>query len=310
MSRPDAYSFERYLAAKRTVDDRALHRPTLDRLSAGLAERAAESDGPISVLEVGAGIGTMLRRLLSWNRLPDDVAYTAVDLDPGLIDAARERLADWARERGYRTAPADGGFRLRRDGATVAVEFVAADAFDFAARVDGDREWDALVACAFLDLVDLRPALSALFPLVSPGGRCYFPITFDGETRFEPVPDPAFERKLTDAYHATMDAPDRPGCSETGRKLPSAVGDCGGEVLASGRSDWVVEPPYPADEAYFLHHIVDTVEGAVADAIDAGDAAGIDRGDLRAWADDRHAAVERGELRYETRQIDLLGRVP
>ncbi|WP_164974858.1 class I SAM-dependent methyltransferase [Halegenticoccus tardaugens] len=310
MSRPDAYSFERYLAAKRTVDDRALHRPTLDRLTAELAERASRADGPVRILEVGVGIGTMLQRLLSWGALPDRVLYTGVDVRREAVDAARQRLPPWARDRGYRVDGGDRPLRLLRDDEAVTVEFAVEDAFTFAAREAVEREWDAVVGCAFLDLVELPAALDDLFDLLAPDGLCYFPITFDGETVFAPAPDPAFERGVIDAYHATMDAPDRPGGSRTGRRLFSEIGRAGGEVLSAGGSDWVVHPPYSDDEAYFLHHIVDIVERAVGGAAEPGDENGIDREDLRAWAEGRHDAVEAGELTYVAHQIDLLGRVP
>jgi hypothetical protein len=50
------YSFPHYLLSKQSVDDRALNRNVLDSLKANL--RAA----PIRIIEVGAGIGTMLAR--------------------------------------------------------------------------------------------------------------------------------------------------------------------------------------------------------------------------------------------------------
>ncbi|PSQ57565.1 hypothetical protein BRD18_07310, partial [Halobacteriales archaeon SW_7_71_33] len=71
---PGTYSTQRYLAAKRTVDDRALDEGVLDRLA------RAVPDSP-TVLEVGAGIGTMVERLLDRGLLSGAVTYVAVDLD-------------------------------------------------------------------------------------------------------------------------------------------------------------------------------------------------------------------------------------
>ena len=78
---PDSYnSFQRYLAAKVTVDDRALNRPVWERLVAALP--VSEALGrPLQVLEVGAGIGTMVERLLAWLP-PRGLAYTALDALP------------------------------------------------------------------------------------------------------------------------------------------------------------------------------------------------------------------------------------
>ena len=58
---PSNYSFPRYLAAKKSVDDRALNRRVWETLAQSLP---AASPAPLRVLEVGAGIGTMLERLL------------------------------------------------------------------------------------------------------------------------------------------------------------------------------------------------------------------------------------------------------
>jgi len=307
---PDDYSEVRFLEAKGTVDNRALHRPTLDAFVDALADAAAEGDDPVRLLEVGAGTGTMLRRLLERDRLPDRVAYTGVDLDGDAVARARETLPDRAREHGYEVDAGDGTspvgdpedpIVLRRGDERIAAAVREADVFSLAAATD--RTWDAVVACAFLDLVELEPALSTLFGL-APGGPAYFPITFDGETLFRPVPDPDRDRRVREAYHATMDAPDRPGGSRTGRRLFDAVPERGGEVVAAGGSDWVVTPDgdgYPADEAYFLHYIVDTVEGAV-DALPAGEVAD--------WAARRHGGIAAGEVTYLAHQVDVLARAP
>lgn len=306
MSRPDEFSFRRYLTAKRTVDDRALHRPTLDRLTDGLhgdgpAAVDEGGDDPLRVLEVASGVGTGFQRLLTWDCLPAHVDYTLLDADPTNVAAARERLPDWAADEGYTVdTVADGdGLELSRGEELVTVSFVVADALDYADRLA--RRVDLLVGQAFVDLVDLDSGLPALFDLVADGGLVYFPITFDGVTHIAPVHDRAFERRVLDAYHATMDDVDRPGGSTAGRELFTAVAAAGGEVVAAGGSDWVVHPPYPGDEAYFLHYLVDTVAGAVADDVDT------DR--LGQWTTERHEAVAAGELTFLAHNLDVLARV-
>src|SRR5512133_3098911 len=57
------YSFTRYLLSKQTVDDRALNKDVVKTL------RINMPPGPVFVIEVGAGIGTMLKRLIEWNIL-------------------------------------------------------------------------------------------------------------------------------------------------------------------------------------------------------------------------------------------------
>ncbi|OYR58110.1 hypothetical protein [Halorubrum halodurans] len=333
MTRPSTYAHARYLEAKRSVDDRALHRPTLDRLRAAVADRST----PLHVVEVGCGTGTMLRRLLEWGVLPDEVVYRGYDLREGTLDRAVDELGRWADDAGYAVDLDDETGddpettrAVRLDGpggSSVTATFAAADAVEVARRTDA--EYDLLVGCAFLDLVDLDRALAPLLGLV-PGGLAYFPITFDGETFLAPAlgdgksereeVDDATERAVLDVYHATMDAPDRPGGSRTGRELFAALPAAGGEVVAAGGSDWVVTPPYPADEAYFLHHLVNGIEGAVGEALaDAGEEGGERLADgatarlspelVSAWADARHRAVADGRLTFGAHNLDVLARV-
>lgn len=289
----------RYLRAKESVDDRALHRPTLDRVR----EAAATGDS-LRVFEAGPGAGATLRRLLRWD-LPADVTYVGVDADARMVSAFRDRLPALAREAGYAFA-ADDPVRLTDGDRTVEVTVERGDALDRARGADADL----LVAAAFLDLFDAGTALSALLDGVRPGGLAYLPITFDGETAFLP-PGPRGEAVI-DAYHATMDAPGRPGGSRSGRALLSAVGESTASLVAAGGSDWLVAPPYSDDEAYLCRHLVSIVERAVtrAESEDEPPAARVPDAVAREWAADRRQAVEAGELTLLTHQIDALVRAP
>lgn len=324
MTRPSTYEHAGYLEAKRTVDDRALHRPTLDRLREALASRPS----PLRVVEVGCGTGSMLRRLLSWEVLPGDVRYRGYDLREEAIDRAVEELTGWGDESGdavggvHETADSTRTVRVGGpDGSSVTASFAAADAVDVARRTDA--EYDLLVGCAFLDVVDLDRALDPLLEFV-PGGLAYFPITFDGETFLAPslggdgTVDGATERAVLDVYHATMDAPDRPGGSRTGRELFEALPAAGCSIVAAGGSDWLVTPPYPDDEAYFLHHLVDGMEGAVRGAIADGSGEVVEEGapvdqlspaTVSEWADRRHRAVADDRLTFGAHNLDVLARV-
>lgn len=340
VTRPSTYEHSRYLEAKRTVDDRALHRPTLDRLREALADR----DEPLRVVEVGCGTGSMLRRLLAWGVLPDEVVYRGYDLREGAIGRAVEELAAWtdgtgyADEAGYAVEEVrdEGGVRddleatrtvrlHAPDGTSVTATFAVADAVEVTRRTEA--EYDLLVGCAFLDVVDLDRALDPLLGFV-PGGLAYFPITFDGETFLAPsldgngTVDDATERAVLDVYHATMDAPDRPGGSRTGSELFEALPAAGGGVVAGGGSDWLVTPPYPDDEAYFLHHLVDGIEGAVREVLvdggglDGSSGATVEESAPRLspetvseWADVRHRAVTEGRLTFGAHNLDVLARV-
>ncbi len=298
-------SFQRYLAAKVTVDDRALNREVWRSLMAALPP--AEALGrPLRVLEAGAGIGTMVERFLAWAP-PRDLIYTALDALPENIAEAQRRLPAWAAAHGL--AVESDADRMIVSGRRAEIRWVTADLFDFAAGPP--LQYDLLIAHAFLDLVNVPAALPQLFKLLRPAGLFYFTLVFDGVTTFEPAIDPAFDAQVEALYHRTMDeritAGKPAGDSRCGRHLFGHLAAAGAELLAAGASDWVVYPTagrYPADEAYFLHFIVNTVAGALAGC------PGLDADRFAAWIETRHAQIEAGRLIYIAHQLDFLGRSP
>ena len=287
-------NFTRYLTAKRTVDDRALTRPVWEALAQAVRARQAALSRPLRVLEIGAGVGTMVERLLAWRLFDADAAgidYTLLDADPALLAAAQARLThlpSWLQ-----------------------LELASASALDYAARVAAAgamQQCDLLIANAFLDLLDLETALPLLRGLLADDALFYFTINFDGATLLEPTIDPAFDAAIEAAYHRTMDeriTDGRPsGDSRTGRHLFTRLPAAAFEIRAAGSSDWVVHPlagRYPADEAYFLHFIVATMYGALRDDPTLGAAR------FAAWIAARHAQIERGELVYVAHQLDFFG---
>lgn len=299
-----ADDFQRYLDAKRSVDDRSLDRRLWRQLGTALST-AADDEGPFRLLEVGAGVGTMVERAVEWDLLPEgrDVVYTAVDVQTENTDAIPDRLADWADGRSVETTERAGGVDLVWPERTVAVEPVTTDATGFVAGTD--RSWDLLVGMAVLDVIGLDE-LPTLLSGLAPGGHWYFPITFDGGTRFTPdhPADDAVERE----YHGHMDTKEG-GDSRAGQHALARLRETD-EATVSGvaGSDWVVYPDgsgYPGDEAYFLRYVLGTVEEALGE-VDRG--ADLDDDSLDDWLRTRREQVASGELVYVTHQLDLLGR--
>lgn len=275
------YSFTRYLAAKKTVDDRSLNHFVWQTLAGALPDR------PLDVLEVGAGAGAMIARL---GERGLGGRYTAIDADATSIAAAEKWLA--------------------AAGSPFAVELETVDVHDFARRERGRRAWDLLLAHAFLDLVDAPALLPRLFTLLRPGGLVYFTINFDGLTALEPPVDAEFDEQVIALYHRTMDerrAGGRPtGGSRAGRALLSQIPAAGGEILAAGSSDWLVLPrdgAYPADEAYFLRHMLHFFESSLSGRPE------LDGERFARWLARRHAQVDAAELILIAHQIDVCGRV-
>lgn len=294
--------FQRYLRAKRTVDDRALNRRLVDDLREALAARAADRDGPIEILEVGAGIGTMIARFLEWDILPaGEIRYTAIDLQSENIAELPQFISGWATDR---SITPERGERLALVGPDrrIDIDATVADAVEYADRAE--TEYDLLVGAALLDILDLSK-LESLVGTLGAGGRYYFPITFDGGTRFLPS-EPA-DRSIEQQYHRHMDAKEG-GSSRAGGEALARLQRLSGISVDAGGSDWIVKPAtdggsYPADEAYFLGCILETIEEAVTE-IAPGE---IDQ--LEEWVRRRRAQLDAGHLVYLTHQLDLFGRV-
>jgi hypothetical protein len=158
--------------------------------------------------------------------------------------------------------------------------------------------------------MDIRSTLPLVFDLLESGGLFYFTINFDGLTLFEPTIDAALDGLIQELYHRSMDeritGGKNSGDSRSGRHLFSYLKSAGAEIIAAGASDWVVHPGlqgYPADEAYFLHFIIHTIEQALQNQPE------LRSGLLAGWARERHAQIERRELVYIAHQLDFLGRV-
>jgi SAM-dependent methyltransferase len=308
MSIPATYSFTRYLAAKKSVDDRALNRHVWQRLSRDLPR--ATPAVPLRVLEVGAGIGTMVERLVTWDLLSNAV-YTAIDADPEMLAELQRRLPPWMAEQGFRmTAETPARQRFQRQGQDLVVEVEALDLLSFSARARGHRAWDLLIAHAFLDIVEIPTAVSNLFPLLRPGGLFYFTMVFDGGTVLQPEIDPAFDAQVETLYHQTMDhdliSTQPTAGSQTGRHLFGHLRAAGAELLDAGSSDWVVfggAHGYPAEEGYFLHCIIHTIQTALEGHPQ------LDPERFKVWIEQRHAQIEQSTLVYIAHQLDFLGRV-
>jgi SAM-dependent methyltransferase len=303
MTRSDASTagtgFARDLTAKITVDDRALNRQVLAELGPLLPASAPR------VLEVGAGLGTMVARLLDWGVVGAG-EYVLLDADRGLLECSRRWLRDWADARGVRSD-------LRPDGLQVGdlrVRLVHAELGDYLAAAATEPA-DVLIANAVLDLVDVPAILPGLLRLLVPGGIYWFTINYDGESIF--APGHRHDDQVMRAYHRDMDERIRygrpAGESRTGRRLFQHLRAAGAPALAAGSSDWVVYPApdgsYPADEAYFLGSILNTIADALRTRLDW-----VNPADLADWLADRSRQLAAGELVYIAHQLDFAGRSP
>ena len=297
--------YARYLAAKTSVDDRALNRHVLAEL------RRLMPAGAPQVLEVGAGLGTMVARLMDWGVVGTG-EYILLDADRPLLDDSRRWLRDWAAARGLRSDVLPDGLqvgdlRVRLEHAELGRYLEAAHGAQGAQGVPAD----VLIANAVLDLVDVPAILPGLLRLLVPGGVYWFTINYDGESIF--APGHPHDNQVMQAYHRDMDERVRygrpAGDSRTGRRLFHHLRAAGAPALAAGSSNWVVsagpDGNYPDDEAYFLRSILSTIQDALRSRPDR-----VEPADLADWLAVRGRQLAAGELVYIAHQLDFVGRSP
>jgi hypothetical protein len=291
--------YARYLAAKTTVDDRALNRHVLAELG-----RLMPAGAP-RVLEVGAGLGTMVARLMDWGAIGAG-EYTLLDADRQLLDSSRRWLRDWAAARALPCDQLPDGLRV----GDLRVRLLHAELGSYLEAAHGARA-DVLIANAVLDLVDVPAVLPGLLRLLVAGGVYWFTINYDGESIF--APGHRHDDQIMQAYHRDMDERIRygrpAGESRTGRHLFHHLRAAGAPALAAGSSDWVVHPgpdgTYAGDEAYFLQSILSTIHNALRNRQDR-----VAPADLADWLAERGRQLAAGELVYIAHQLDFVGRSP
>jgi len=308
-----AFDQLRYLASKKSVDDRALNRVVWQSFTEAVSHVAGHG---LTIMEVGAGTGSMLERLIEWQvfdgRLGADrreVRLDLVDNDRLALERARERVPALAAAHEWGCAEVSEGWRLQRASMQLDVHFTARDVRELARETNGGRH-DVLIAHAFLDLFHLPTVVPSLLRRLVPGGLFYFTLNYDGATIFEPVTDRSLEDAVQASYHNTMDnrmTAGRPsGDSAAGRHLYHVLTACGAEVVEFGSSDWVVFPrsgDYPGDEEYFLRCILWLVEQALRADTDLAVAS------VEGWLRQRHGQLQARELIFIAHQLDIVGRV-
>ncbi len=274
----DERTFIRYLAAKKTVDDRSLNRRVWESMLALLACRTPR------VLELGAGIGTMVEREADRPVGLRPESWALLDSQPALLLEARRRLA------GRVPFP---------------VRFLEADVESFLA--DCGERFNLVLAHAFIDLFEPARLLPGIRNVAEPAGCLLFTASFDGLSAWEPEIDADLDARIVSLYHRTMDeritAGRASGDSRAGRHLLTLLPGLGCRVEEAGASDWVVYPrggAYPADERFFLSCILGFFEESLSGRPE------LDRRDLDRWLEARRAQLDSGRLVFIAHQLDVL----
>ena len=290
------YSFPRYLLSKQTVDDRALNQGVMDALQAYLPDRL------INIIEVGAGMGNMLARLLSW-KVITKANYIHVDAMQENIRFASDWIPKWAAGAGLRAERvSENQLRVFDKNRDVHIQLECADVFDLISKKPAPA--DLLIANAFLDLLPMPESLPGLLSLTK--DLAWLTLNFDGVTSLEPSIDPVLDDLIERLYHESMDKRPTGGDSRAGRHLFAHLKGAKAQVLAAGASDWVVhavDGKYPDDEPYFLQFILHFFE----ESLSAHPA--LDTAAFADWLSKRREQIRSGELVYIAHQMDFLAKV-
>jgi hypothetical protein len=290
------YSFPHYLLSKQSADDRAINKDVLNTLKANLPSTSMD------IIEIGAGIGTMLTRLINWG-LFLKANYLIIDEMVENIEYASAWIPQWAESVGLGVERiAQSQLRVFDATRDIHIQFQQADIFEFIKT--NPPKHDLLIAHAVLDLFPMPESLPKLFSLTK--NLAWFTVNFDGMTTFEPTIDAALDEKIERLYHRTMDTRPTGGDSKSGRHLFGHLKNAKAEILAAGASDWVVyatNGKYPADEAYFLNFILHFFEESLANQPE------LNANEFTDWLKERRAQIERGELVYIAHQMDFLVKV-
>jgi hypothetical protein len=289
------YSFPHYLLSKQSVDDCALNKDVLNALKTHLPQQ------PFRIIEVGAGIGTMLRRLIRWGVIRQ-CEYVLVDEMAENIEYASAWIKVWAEESGLSVEGSGQNLRLFDEPRDVQLQLECADVFDFIQN--NKQAADLLIAHAFLDLLPMPESLPKLLSLTK--DLAWLTINFDGVTTFEPTIDPVLDEQIERLYHETMDMRSIGGDSKSGRHMFEHLRNAGTEILAAGSSDWVVyakDGKYSDDEAYFLRFILHFFKESLKSHAEMDETA------FERWLKERRAQINRGELAYIAHQLDFLAKI-
>ncbi len=293
----ETFDYPAYLAIKQAIDDRSLNQSVWQALAASLKSQVV-SHG-FKLLEIGAGTGSMIIRLLNAGLL-DHCQYFAVELEPGFARVAENELSVWAGANGYRMdVIGASSWTLGKDEEVIEIQWLAVDILELTSDF-ASGYFDMLIGHAIIDLLPVPECLPGLLNLVKPGGDYYFSLNYAGVTSFSPIHPRDLD--ITEAYHRDMDTR-FPGikwrASQTGQLLGSWLKEQGHQVLAEGDSDWQLSsgPTPSAADNRFVGNILDTMAKALA---------GLEG--LEDWLNLRRQQADSGNLLFFAANRDYFGR--
>ena len=296
-------SFEDYLDAKFPLDERSLNRDVR-----ALFESFLRSHADLRILDMGCGSGASLRRLLRAG-LQGRIEMTGVDRDAGLLQRARERIAQDLEMADFEVSFPDERVQARRNREAITLSLTVADLAIYQPSESG--RYDAVIAQALMDLLPVQRMVERIREWLAPAGLFYASLNYDGDTMLFPAYlDDAFETALLENYDASMarSVGGQPcGGAHSGRRLHAALTQAGFDILALGSSDWNITPycgAYRDMDAVCLAALLDMIHGE-------GQRSGrFEPHQLQDWLDHRRTQLAQRKLGLIIHQIDLVAQKP
>lgn len=164
-----------WLALREPVDHASRNADLAAEVRAHFAKRER-----VNVVDLGCGTGSNLRATAAL--LPRDQAWTLVDYDAALLEAARASLARWADN-----ARADGEFlHLEKGEARLTVTFRQADLTRDLGSVLSAAP-DLVTASALFDLISEDWIIRFARDVAAAGAAFYTVLTYNGRDAFQPA---------------------------------------------------------------------------------------------------------------------------
>jgi SAM-dependent methyltransferase len=224
-----------WLALREPAD----HRSRNEAVGGALRERFGDRER-ISVLDLGCGTGSNLRALAPL--LPARQEWRLLDHDPGLLAAARERIAAWA----DRAEDGPDGLTAEASGRLISVTFARVDLAGGAeAALKGAA--DLVTAAALLDLVSAAWIERFAEALARRRAVFFTALTYDGHETWSP-PHPLDDAVLAAFLrHQEGDKGFGPAAGPAASRILAEALAARGYRVLTGQSAW--ELSRPADAA-------------------------------------------------------------
>jgi hypothetical protein len=287
----ETFDYVQYLDVKKSIDDRSLNQNVWKHFSSWLKKESNQKD-KLKLLEIGAGIGTMIERLLEAGLLRN-CHYIALEPEDSFKEAASSRLESWANQHAYDFIANDVGlWEIQNNDIQITVEWLKADA-DQVNKLFDNESFDLILSHAVIDLLPVPKIMPVILEKLKKQGGFYFSLNFAGETVFFP----AYENDsiIAEKYHADMDKR-FPGLdwqpSKTGGSLGGWLDNYGCQQIVEGASDWELA----SVDHLFIKNILDTINKAL-DGLP----------DLEEWIKTRYLELDKGVLKLSISNRDCFG---